>query len=359
MKLWITGASGFLGQYVVAAALRAGHEVMAVVRPKTRVDRLSWHNHPRVTLIRADLRQRRGLEQALADAEVVIHLAAVKSGDFYTQFAGTVLATENLLSAMAALGLKQLIAVSTFSVYDFIHLRAGELLDESTPLVVDATQRDEYTQTKLIQERLVRAFEQQQQAAVTILRPGMIYGRDNLWHALIGIELTPQRWLSVGDRTILPMTYVENCAQAIVLAASQLTKTADAAGQTFNLVDDYLPTQRAYTQKLLQVTAHPPQLTPVSWAMVRFVADTARWVNRRWLAGKARLPGVLVPDKVHARFKPLRYSNAKAKQRLGWQPEYRLDEAFARSCGDTDLLAIASLAEVSTSAFEPPLPVQA
>ena len=46
MKLLITGASGFVGQYVVAEALRRGLQVRAVLRPASNEKRLIWHNHP-------------------------------------------------------------------------------------------------------------------------------------------------------------------------------------------------------------------------------------------------------------------------------------------------------------------------
>ena len=183
-KVFITGAAGFVGQYVVAAVLRAGHEVLANIRAKTDVERISWHDHPNVTFVRQDLRQRRGLVDAVAPADAVIHLAAVKSGDFYDQFAGTVIATENLLWAMRSAGIKQLVAISTFSVYDFLNMKPKRLLDENSPIESSPQNRDEYAQTKLIQEQLYRAFAADAsevaegakpiQNAVTILRPGMI-----------------------------------------------------------------------------------------------------------------------------------------------------------------------------------------
>ncbi|MEL6247399.1 MAG: NAD(P)-dependent oxidoreductase [Cyanobacteria bacterium J06648_16] len=339
MKLFITGASGFLGQYVVAAALRQGHEVMAVVRAKTQIERFSWHSHPRLSIVRHDLRVGRGLADALGSADVVIHLAATKAGDFYTQFGGTVLATENLLRAMAERNVQRLVAISTFSVYDNQAMRTGQLLDETAPTVSDAKNRDEYAQTKRIQEQLYRDFEQNRQAQVTILRPGMIYGRDCLWHALIGAEFG-SRWVKVGGRGQLPMIYVENCAEAIVRTVDQPA----AWGQTLNLVDDDLPTVDAYTQQVLDTGCSPHRLA-VSWAFVRALAGLAWWVNQTWLGGQAKLPGILVPAKVHGRFKPLRYTNTQAKQVLGWQPQYDMKTAFARSCCDRDLLTVTPIAE--------------
>lgn len=335
-KVFITGASGFVGQYVVAAVLRAGHEVLANVRAKTDVSRLSWHDHPKVTFVRHDLRQRRGLDEAVAPATAVIHLAAVKAGDFYDQFAGTVIATENLLWAMQTAGIKQLVAISTFSVYDFLGTKPGRLLDESGAIEPDPKNRDEYAQTKLIQEKLYRAFSDDAGNEVTILRPGMIYGRDNLWHALVGAEVGGNRMLKVGGGATLPMNYVENCAEAVALALN----APAAVGETINLVDDNLPKQKAYLKQLLAYTPEPPKLIPVPWFVMRSVANLAWWYSQTFLGGKAKLPGILVPAKLQGRFKPLKYNNKRAKALLNWTPQYGMEEAFSRSCSKQDLVEV-------------------
>ena len=334
-RVLITGAAGFVGQYVVAAVLRAGHEVLANVRAKTDLTRISWHEHPGVTIVRQDLRQRRGLIEAVASADAVIHLAAVKSGDFYDQFAGTVIATENLLWAMESAGVKQLVAISTFSVYDFFKMKPGQLLDETAPIESAPQNRDEYAQTKLIQEKLYRSFGEGF-GVVTIVRPGMIYGRDNLWHALIGAGVGGNRLLKIGGKATLPMAYVENCAEAIALTLD----TPKAVGQTINLVDDNLPTQKVYLQQLLAYTAEPPKLIPISWLAMSSIANLAWWYNQAFLGGKAKLPGILVPAKLQGRFKPFKYNNRRAKALLNWKPRYSLEEAFSRSCSDQDLVEV-------------------
>ncbi|MDX2099390.1 MAG: NAD(P)-dependent oxidoreductase [Leptolyngbyaceae cyanobacterium bins.59] len=337
MKLLITGASGFLGQYVVAEALRRGHQVKAVIRPASDPTKFSWHDHPNLEQVRLDLRQRQGIADALKGVDAVIHLIAVKSGDFYTQFAGTVIATENLLDAMIASSIDRLIAISTFSVYDYQALGTGKLLDETAPLDRHPQYRDEYAQTKLIQEELYRKFEQEQSGQVTIVRPGMVYGRGELWHALLGMELSQSRWLCVGPNAFMPMTYVENCAEAIVLAAER----EEAIGQTLNIVDEPVPTRSTYIRELSQRTPNPPRMTPILWPLMSLLAGLAWWINTQFLETRAKLPGILVPAKLQARFKPLRYNGEKAQRILKWTPKYSLGEAFDRSCSDDDLLTVA------------------
>ena len=160
MKLYVTGATGFVGSAVVAAATARGHDVTAVVRPGSSATMAAAGSGPdtgSVTEARVDLRSQRGLAESLAGADAVIHLAAAKEGDFYTQFAGTVVATENLLGAMADADVTNLVAISTFSVYEYLTTKPGTVITEDSPLDATPALRDEYAQTKLIQEELYRA----------------------------------------------------------------------------------------------------------------------------------------------------------------------------------------------------------
>jgi 2-alkyl-3-oxoalkanoate reductase len=55
--------------------------------------------------------------------------------------------------------------------------------------------------------------------------------------------------------------------------------------------------------------------------------------------GRAKIPGIFVPAKLEARCRPLRFSNAKIKQVLGWSPKYGLMEALQRSTADSPAAA--------------------
>ncbi|HPB44562.1 MAG: NAD-dependent epimerase/dehydratase family protein [Microthrixaceae bacterium] len=333
MKVFITGSTGFVGSHVVAAALGAGHDVVALVRPASSDPFPTLSSHPRLTLHRGDLRDPRTIAGAFDGVDVVVHLAAAKAGDFATQFAGTVIATENLIDELARSRVRRLVAISTFSVYDFSAIEAGSLIDETSPIDGSPTDRDEYAQTKLIQERLYR--EEMAHREVVILRPGMIYGRDNLWHPLLGSELGPV-FLRIGSRATMPMTYVENTAAAIVAAID-----ADGVGgETINIVDDDLPTQKDYARDV-EAYVTPPSSVPVPWPVMSGIAHLLDRMNRSMLGGRAKFPGVLVPAKLDGRFKPFRYSNVKAKRLLAWTPTISQRDAFVRSLRDDVLTEVA------------------
>ncbi len=339
MKLLVTGASGFLGKYVVAEALNRGHEVRAIVRPSSDEKRIVWYNHPSVELVRLDLRSKglantNGIVDALKNVDAVIHLAAAKEGDFYTRFAGTVIATENLLDAMLEADVMRLVDISTFSVYDYQSTPSGTIITEDSLIEGHPWERDEYAQTKLLQEELVCEFKDNPRTKVTIIRPGLVYGRDNLWSTLLGGKLTNNLWLRIGAYATMPLTYVENCAEAIVSAVER----DEAIGQTLNIVDDNLPTQRNYVKRLTKYKVSIPRLIPINWTVMRFFAWIFWTYNQRVLLGQAKLPGIFIPRVLDARFKHFSFSNARAKQILNWQPRYSLDTALERSCSNTELL---------------------
>ncbi|MDJ0618165.1 MAG: NAD(P)-dependent oxidoreductase [Calothrix sp. MO_192.B10] len=345
MKLLITGASGFVGQYVVVQALRKGHQVKAVVRPSSDLKKLPWSNHPAVELVRLDLRRQAGIVDALQDVDAVIHLAAAKDGDFYTRFAGTVITTENLLNAMVEANMMRLVNISTFCVYDYLRIPSRTTIKEDSITECDPLEREEYTQTKLLQEELIQEFqENHQHSQVTTIRPGLIYGRDNIWSTLLGGKLGGNLWLRIGGYATMPLTYIENCADAIVCAA----ECPQAIGKIINIVDDKLPTQRAYVKKLKRYALPIPKTIPINWTLMRSIAWIFWKFNKVFLKGQARLPGIFNPVILDARFKHFRFSNHRAKHLLNWTPKYSLDEALQRISRNGDLLQVSSTSLADT-----------
>ena len=297
-----------------------------MVRPSGDLSKTSWQGPNQVEVVRADLRRRGGLADVFRGVDCVLHLAAAKSGDLYKQFGDTVVATENLLAAMTEAGVNRIVAISSFSVYDCLRLRTFGQLDEDSPLEKDAFDRDDYAQAKLAQERLVRQWATEHHWHWTILRPGIIWGKNNLFNARLGVN-AGRVWIRTGTWARLPLTYVESCAQAIVLAAE-----SDAAkGQILNVIDDEQPTQRRFANLIRKRMQPRPFIIPIPFLLMNFIAATAWQVNRRLLRGQAKVPGLFVPARLHARCKPVRFSNQRIKRLLGWTPRYSLLEALDRS----------------------------
>lgn len=323
----VTGATGFLGRQVVAAALGAGVRVRAVVRPGTDLSALSWGGHPALQTARIDLRRPRDLAQAVHGCDTVVHLAAAKTGDFMTRFTGTVVATENLLGAMDEAGVHRLVHCSSFSVYRSAGVARGDVLDEDAPLEDRPLLRDEYAQVKLLQEQLVRDWAASDGGRqLTVLRPGLIYGPEEPWHALLGVELLPGVWMGAGRKTPLPLAWVENVADAFVCAAA-LSPLVDG---TINIVDSRSPSIAEYVRAVRPLVDSPPRVLPLGYFVSKALVGAVAVADRRLLGGRLKLPSGLSPSTFEARFRPLRYTNQRAQDLLGWTPRQEFPDTISR-----------------------------
>ena len=321
MRALVTGASGFLGRHLVAALAARGHQVRAMVRPAAAIDGLAWPGS--VEIVRADLRASRELQSAFEGVDVLLHLAAVVSGGEDLQFAAAVVGTERLLDAMARSACRRLVLASSFSVYDFSAARGT--LDEESPLhrVPEVYGRDGYTIAKWWQERVTRRRAEAEGWDLTVLRPGFIWGRDHAYLAALGQRLG-RHHLVIGPWTRLPLTHVENCADAFACAATD----ERARGQTFNVVDG--PGERiwSYLASYLRATGERGLRIPVPYRVALPVVRLARvTVFRR----ATKLPSILVPNRFESRFKPLRFENRRLREVLGWAPPLDGQECWRRT----------------------------
>jgi len=317
----ITGAGGFLGRATVAAALAAGHEVIAMHRPASPI--APDDAEPRLRWISGDLRQPGDWRSEIADVEGVIHCAAAASGDLATQLAGTVLATENLLAVLPA-GVRRLVQVSSFSVYDFDDPGFFGTLSEDTAVESRPSRRDAYTQTKLIQERLVRQYAADHRIPLVVARPGAIYGPGKTWD--YGRGLRVGRFdLVFAPLSRMRLIHVDNCADALVAA---LTVPLESE-LTVNLVDAEQPTHWRFRRLARRAGAATGTGVPVPYAFVLALGWAARLASVLFFRSRARLPELLDPPRQRVRWRPLRYSRQRAQSALGAGQRVSLAEGTA------------------------------
>ena len=325
MRVFLTGASGFLGSAVAKAAALDGHQVLAMHRPTSP----PGYDGPTssVTPVAGDLREDGAWRDQLARTECVIHCAAAASGDLATQLAGTVLATENLLAALPD-GLARFVHVSSFSVYDFGAPGMASMLDEHTPLESRPLRRDAYTQTKLIQEAMVRAHCSAKGIPLVVIRPGAIYGPGKDWEFGRALRVGPFD-LIFAPLARMRLVHVDDCAQAVVAALS-----LPIDGELIvNIVGSALPTHWGYHRLGRREGAPLGRAIPVPYFLLRMVGVAARLASRAFFKGRARLPELIDPPRLQARWRPLRYTNTRAKSSLGWDDKVRITDAV------TDILA--------------------
>jgi UDP-glucose 4-epimerase len=342
MKVLVTGAGGFLGSYVVARLLEGGHEVRAMLRPASRTP--EW-NKP-VEIFRADLRVADNLEAAFADIDCVIHLAAATSGSEDVQFATTVMATERFLEAMARTPVKRLVHISSLVVYDW-HRIAREM-EETSPVVTDIYTMGAYTICKVWQERLIARLAPANGWNVTTLRPGFVWGPD---HGEIGGmgRHVGKAYLMFGPLTRLPLTHVVNCADAIVAAV----ENPKSGGQIFNIIDSDDIRVWRYVSEYAAGTRQPGFKVPIPYLAGLGVAKLAAGVSRLLYGPKGKLPSLLTPRPYEWQFKPIRFSNRKLRELLGWSPPLTFEQSVKMTYADRSKAAHASDFDGAGRAPEP------
>jgi nucleoside-diphosphate-sugar epimerase len=331
-RILVTGSNGFIGAKVVEKLLEQGlTELRCFVRPSSKLERLKEVFGPlssenNVELVTGDLLSRDDCRKAADGVSIIYHLAAGMEKSFAGAFMNSALTTRNLLDAFLEFGKpKRFVNVSSFAVYSNLGLRRGALLDENCPLEDEPQKRfDAYGFGKLKQEELVKEYGEKHKLPYVILRPGYVFGPGKTeLNGRVGIN-TFGFFVQVDGSHLLPLTFVDNCAEAIVLAGL----TAGIEGEIFNVVDDDLLTSRQFLKKYRKKVSGFSVRIPysVAYALSLLWEKYSKW-------SKGQLPPVFNRRRCAAEWKGNRYSNEKLHDRLGWKPRVNMEEAMASFVG--------------------------
>ncbi len=325
-RILITGSNGFIGSRVVKTLLHHGFvNLRCFVRPAGDFAALeqaiySFVNAD-VELVKGNLLSRDDCKRAVEGVSVIFHLAAGMDKSFSGAYMNTVVTTRNLLDAAIEYGgLKRFLNVSSFAVYSGTKIRRGRLLDETCEIENPPEQREEaYCYAKIKQDELLLEYNRKYNIPYVIVRPGAVYGPGkNAITGRIGIG-TFGIYIHLGGSNKIPLTYVDNCADAIIMAG--LKKGVD--GEIFNIVDDDLPTSREFI-KLYKKNARDFKSIYIpkwmSYSLCYLWEKYSEW-------SEGQVPPVFNRSRWAAEWKGHMYSNQKLKYLLGWSPEVPFDEA--------------------------------
>lgn len=315
-----------MGQPTVSALHKRGHSVRSLVRRSPPPG--SGPPHEEVVL--GDLRTADNLPELLVGVDAVVHLAALVSGSDEAMLAVAVGGTERLLRAMDQAGVRRLVLCSSFSVYNYRKIPVGGTLSEDSPLLEppDLHLRNGYSIAKTQQENLVRDWAKEKGGALTVLRPGFIWGPNHEYQPFLGPKLGPVQVIFEPDRPV-PLTYVDNCAEAFAVACED----PGAIGETFNVVDPEDITAQSYAETFFRRTDQSAVFLPIPYAWGFANAWLASRTKALLLNKRGRLPGLLVPHRFEPRFKPFRVAKHRLSDRVDYQPPVSYQEAIRKTYG--------------------------
>lgn len=233
MRVFVTGATGFIGSHLAEHLHGKGYELVCLVRKPSN---LQWIQHLPITYIYGDIFDEELLRNALQGVDYVYHVAGVtKAKTKEEYFRGNQFATQNLLNAVAKSGT---------SLRRFVHVSSqaavgpsgkDKPIDEATPFHPLTT----YGISKMEAEK--ECLKRVNEISMTIVRPPAVYGQrdkdvfeffktmNNGLHPMIGLH---DKYVS--------LVHVKDLVDGIILAGEH----PKAVGQTY-----FIASERFYNWK--------------------------------------------------------------------------------------------------------------
>ena len=321
MKILITGASGFIGSFIVEEALKRGFETWAAVRKSSSREYLQ---DERIKFIELNLSSKEQLVEQLKgkDFDYVVHAAGVtkclNKADFRRI---NTEGTKNLVDALMETGmpLRRLVFVSSLSVFGAIREQQPyeEIRETDTPQPNTA-----YGRSKLEAEQYLESLGTR--VPYIILRPTGVYGPKEKDYFMMAKSIKQHSDFAVGyKRQDITFVYVEDVVQAIFLALEK-----GENGRKYFLSDGQVYQSTTFSDLIHEELGRPwwIRITAPVWVL-RVVTFFGEYVGQ--MTGKVT---ALNNDKYNIlKQRNWRCDIEPARRELGYEPKVMLEEGVKRS----------------------------
>ncbi|MBW2181138.1 MAG: NAD(P)-dependent oxidoreductase [Deltaproteobacteria bacterium] len=231
MKIFITGATGYVGTRLVPELLKYNHDITCLLRkPESHAKNTILKQ---CKIIKGDITDRESLRHLLDNMEVVIHLGVStpltnKMDDYAIYRSINVLGTKNILEECLASKPKRILCFSSTAA---IGMPPVKCIDEETHL----QPINRYGQSKKEAEELIFSYVQKYQLPILTICFPHIYGPGDINDFFLIIKLLKKGILpQIGFKAnLLPLVYISDAIDAILLA---LTKGRE--GEKYIIADD-------------------------------------------------------------------------------------------------------------------------
>lgn len=324
MKILVTGASGFIGSFIVEEALRQGFETWAAVRKSSSREYLQ---DERIRLIELDLSSKDRLVEQLRgkDFDYVVHAAGVTKclnrQDFHRI---NTEGTKNLADALleVQMPLKRFVFVSSLSIFGAIKEKMpyDEIRESDTP-----QPNTEYGRSKLAAEHYLDTLTPR--LPVIILRPTGVYGPREKDYFIMAKSIKQHSDFAVGyQRQDITFVYVADVVQAVFLALTAQIPS----GRKYFLSDGEVYQSTTFSDLIHEELGRPwwIRITAPVWVL-RIVTFFGEYVGR--MTGKVT---ALNNDKYNIlRQRNWRCDIGPARRELGFEPKVKLKEGVKTTVG--------------------------
>jgi nucleoside-diphosphate-sugar epimerase len=335
MKILVTGASGFIGSFIVEEALKRGFETWAAVRGSSSK---AYLQDERINFIELNLSSKEQLVEQLRSHtfDYVVHAAGVTKCLDKRDFRRiNTEGTKNLVTALMELQmpLKRFVFVSSLSVFGAIREKQPyeEIRETDTP-----QPNTEYGRSKLEAEQWLEKLSENSESSESsedsdkkpfpyvILRPTGVYGPREKDYFLMAQSIKQHSDFAVGyRRQDITFVYVSDVVQAVFLALEK-----GQAGRKYFLSDGEVYQSTTFSDLIHEELGRPwwIRITAPVWVL-RIVTFCGEYIGR--MTGKVT---ALNNDKYHIlRQRNWRCDIEPAKKELGYEPKVQLKEGVHRA----------------------------
>ncbi len=320
MKILITGASGFIGSFIVEEALRQGMETWAAIRKSSSKQYLQ---DERIHFIELNLSSQEDLEKQLAEHQFdyIVHAAgATKCLHKEDFFRINTEGTKNLVHAIQKLNMpiKRFVYLSSLSIFGAIKEQQPyqEIKESDTPKPNTA-----YGKSKLAAEQFLDSLHD---FPYTVLRPTGVYGPREKDYFVMAKSIKQHSDFAVGyKRQDITFVYVQDVVQAVFLALYH-----GKTGRKYFLSDGDVYQSTTFSDLLHEAMGRPwwIRITAPVWVLrvITFFGD---------IIGKATGKMIVLNND---KFNILKQRNWRcdiqpAINELGFHPEYNLKKGVELS----------------------------
>lgn len=321
MKILVTGASGFIGSFIVEEALKRGFETWAAVR-KTSSKR--YLQDERINFIELDFDDEARLTEQLRPHrfDYVAHAAGVtKCANHQDFYRVNTEGTKHFVNALLALEmpLKKFVYMSSLSIYGPIR----DSIPHLDILLSDAPHPNtDYAKSKLMAESYIRKLRDR--LNYTILRPTGVYGPRETDYFMMVKSIKNHSDFAVGyKQQDITFVYVSDVVQAVFLALDK----KESGGKYF-LTDGEVYNSRDFSDLIREELGNPwwIRITAPVW-LLRLICTAGEWWGK--ITGKVT---ALNMDKFYIMSqRNWRCDVGAAIHELGYEPQVKLREGVKLS----------------------------
>ena len=316
-KVLVTGATGFLGKYLIEELLESGYEVVAQGRKENVLENLKEKYNIEVLNTSLD-----DIAEKKINVDYVIHAAALSTvwgrwKDFYNS---NVVGTENVVNFCLNNNVKRLVYVSSPSIYSSKHDRFDikeDDFDKNNKL-------NFYIRSKILAEDLLHKVDLSK-LEVVIIRPRGLFGIGDT--SLIPRLINANKKIGIplfnGGKNVVDVTCVENVALVLRLAM----ESEKANGNTYNITNDEPTEFKSMLDKLFNELGETPRYKKMNINVMYFAACVVERFYKIFRIYKE-------PMITKYTIATLGYSQSlnieKAKKDLNYKPKMTLEEGIKK-----------------------------